>query len=103
MRLGNNGASTETEIVNIAERIGSMGSIVGMSGSDILALASSIASTGQNAEAAGTAISKTMSFFETAVAAAGELKVGDIVKVMVLDVDEKRSRISLTIKGVPKE
>ena len=31
------------------------------------------------------------------------LKVGDIVKVMVLDVDEKRHRISLTIKGVPKE
>ena len=31
------------------------------------------------------------------------LKVGDVVKVMVLDVDEKRKRISLTIKGVPKE
>ena len=71
VRLGNNGASTETEIVNIAERIGSMGAIVGMSASDVLAWASSIASTGQNAEAAGTAISKTMSFFETAVAAAG--------------------------------
>ena len=31
------------------------------------------------------------------------VKVGDIVKVMVLEVDEKRGRISLTIKGVPKE
>ncbi len=31
------------------------------------------------------------------------LKVGDVVKVMVLDVDEKRHRISLTMKGVPKE
>ena len=31
------------------------------------------------------------------------LKVGDIVKVMVLDVDEKRHRISLTTKGVPRE
>lgn len=71
VRLGNNGASTESEIVNIAERIGSMGSIVGMSASDLLAWSSSIASTGQNAEAAGTAISRTMSFFETAVAAAG--------------------------------
>lgn len=71
VRLGNNGASTEEEIVNIAERIGSMGSIVGMSTSDVLAWASTIASTGQNAEAAGTAISKTMSFMETAVAAAG--------------------------------
>lgn len=71
VRLGNNGASTESEIANIAERIGSMGSIVGMSGADILAWSSTIASTGQNAEAAGTAISKTMSFMETAVAAAG--------------------------------
>ena len=31
------------------------------------------------------------------------VKVGDIVKVAVLDVDEKRHRIGLTMKGVPKE
>ena len=31
------------------------------------------------------------------------VKVGDVVKVMVLDVDEKRHRISLTMKGGPKE
>ena len=31
------------------------------------------------------------------------VQVGDIVKVMVLDVDEKRKRISLTMKGVAKE
>ena len=31
------------------------------------------------------------------------VKVGDVVKVAVLDVDEKRHRISLTMKGVPKE
>ncbi len=31
------------------------------------------------------------------------VKVGDVVKVMVLEVDEKRKRISLTMKGVPKE
>ena len=31
------------------------------------------------------------------------LTVGDIVRVCVLEVDEKRGRISLTIKGVPKE
>lgn len=71
VRLGNNGASTESEIANIAERIGSMASIVGMQTPDVLAFASTIASTGQNAEAAGTAISKTLSFMETAVSAAG--------------------------------
>lgn len=31
------------------------------------------------------------------------VKVGDIVKVCVLDVDEKRKRISLTMKNLPKE
>ena len=71
VRLGNNGASTEEEIVNVAQRIGSMGAIIGMSTSDVLAWASTIAATGQKSEAAGTAISKTMSFMETAVAAAG--------------------------------
>lgn len=71
VRLGNNGASTETEIANIAERIGSMGAIVGMSGSDVLAWSSSLASTGQRAEAAATALSKTWSVLETSVAAAG--------------------------------
>ncbi len=31
------------------------------------------------------------------------VKVGDIVKVMVLDVDEKRGRISLTMRNLPKD
>ena len=31
------------------------------------------------------------------------LQVGDIVKVSVLEVDEKRKRISLTMKNLPKE
>ena len=31
------------------------------------------------------------------------VKVGDVVKVMVLEVDEKRKRISLTMKDVPRE
>lgn len=72
VRLGNNGASTESQIVDIAKRIGSMGAIVGMSAPDILAWSSAIASTGQNAEAAGTAISNTMSDIETSVSAGGD-------------------------------
>ena len=68
VRLGNNGASTETQIANIAQRIGSMSSIVGMSTPEILAWASTIASTGQGAESAGTAINNTISDIERAVA-----------------------------------
>ena len=72
VRLGNNGASTESDILEVATRIGSMASIVGMSTPDVLALASSIASTGQKSEAAGTAIANTMSDIETAVSAGGD-------------------------------
>ena len=72
VRLGNNGASTEDQIVDIATRIGSMGTIVGMSVPEILALSSSIASTGMKTEAAGTAIANTFSDIESAVANGGE-------------------------------
>lgn len=72
VRLGNNGASTESQIADIAKRIGSMGSIVGMTTPEILAWASTIASTGQNTEAAGTAIANTMSKMEQVVANGGE-------------------------------
>lgn len=72
VRLGNNGASTESAIADVASRIGAMGSIVGMTTPEILAWSSTIASTGQGSEAAGTAISRTMSDIETAVANGGE-------------------------------
>ena len=72
VRLGNNGASTEDQIVDIATRIGSMGTIVGMSVPEILALSSSIAATGMKTEAAGTAIANTMSDIESAVANGGD-------------------------------
>jgi len=72
VRLGNNGASTEDQIVDIATRIGSMGTIVGMTVPEILALSSSIASTGMKTEAAGTAISNTFSDIESAVANGGD-------------------------------
>ena len=31
------------------------------------------------------------------------VKVGDIVKVKILEVDSKRNRISLSMKDIPKE
>ena len=72
VRLGNNGASTEDQIVDITTRIGSMGTIVGMTVPELLALASSIASTGMKTEASGTAIANTISDIESAVAGGGE-------------------------------
>lgn len=87
VRLGNNGASTETDIANVAERIGSMGSIIGMSTPDILAWSSTIASTGQNAEAAGTAMSKTFSDIETAVSSGGD-SLQDFADVAQMSADD---------------
>ena len=72
VRLGNNGASTEDQIVDIATRIGSMGTIVGMTVPEILALSSSIASTGMKTEASGTAVANTIADMESAVAGGGE-------------------------------
>lgn len=72
VRLGNNMPAQESAIMDITSRIGSMGSIVGMSTPEILAWASAIAATGQGAESAGTAISNTMSDIEGAVASGGD-------------------------------
>ncbi|MBR3690468.1 MAG: phage tail tape measure protein [Eggerthellaceae bacterium] len=87
VRLGNNGASTEDQIVDIATRIGSMGTIVGMSVPEILALSSSIASTGMKTEAAGTAIANTFSDIESAVAAGGD-SLGAFAEVAYGSADE---------------
>ena len=76
VRLGNNGASTESQIADIASRIGAMASIVGMTTPEILAWSSTIASTGQGTEAAGTAISNTIRDIETAVAKGGDALQG---------------------------
>lgn len=72
VRLGNNNATLESNIMDVAQRIGSMGSILGMTTPQVLAWSTAIASTGQNSEAAGTAISNTMSDMETAVSKGGE-------------------------------
>ena len=72
VRLGNNNAALESDILEVTSRIGSMGSIVGFTTPEILAWATAIAATGQKSEAAGTAISRTMSDIETAVAQGGD-------------------------------
>ena len=67
VRLGNNSAAQEDKIQNVMMRIASMGTISGMSTPDLLALSTAVAATGQGAEAAGTAISRTFSNIEGAV------------------------------------
>lgn len=65
--LGNNGASTEEEIVRLATRMAATGDIVGMSVQDMLAYAAALSDLGIEAEAGGSAISKLFRQIQNAV------------------------------------
>lgn len=56
--LGNDGASTESQIIDLAARFGAAGRAAGLSNEQILTLASTTASMGIEAEAGGGALSR---------------------------------------------
>lgn len=58
--LGNNFATTEADIVAMATRMASAGTMAGLSQSQILALAAALSSVGNEAEAGGSAASKLL-------------------------------------------
>jgi len=60
VELGNNLATTEEEIVNMALRIGGAGKLVGMAEHEVLALAGALSSLGVRAELGGNSISRMM-------------------------------------------
>lgn len=59
VNLGNNGASTESAIIEITKRFAAAGHQAGLSTEQILAMASAVASMGIEPEAAGGALSRT--------------------------------------------
>lgn len=69
--LGNAGASTEKEIVEMGQRIAGAGHTVGLSQAQVLAFASTLASVGINAEAGGSAISRVFLKINDAVQKGG--------------------------------
>lgn len=70
--LGNNFATTEADIANMAMNLGAAGAQVGMSQSDILALSTALSSVGLEAQAGGTAFSKVMVQMQLAVEEGGQ-------------------------------
>lgn len=72
VRLGNNSAAQESNIMKVMMRLASLGSISGFTTDQLLAISTAIAATGQGAEAAGTAISRTFSQIESAVSVGGD-------------------------------
>jgi len=66
--LGNNAATTESDILAMATRIAGSGSQIGLTEQQILALSASLSSVGIEAEMGGSAISTTMSQIDKDVA-----------------------------------
>src|SRR5690606_34365347 len=70
--LGNDGASTEAQIVAMAQRIAGAGAQIGLAESDILAIANAASSMGIEAEAGGSAISRVFTDMAKATKQGGE-------------------------------
>lgn len=70
--LGNNAATTESDILAMASRIAGSGKQIGLTEQQILALSTSLSSVGIEAEMGGSAISTTMSQIDKDVASGSE-------------------------------
>lgn len=68
VELGNNAATTESDILNMASRIASSGHQVGLTEQEILALATTLSSVGLEAEGGGSAISAVITQIDKDVA-----------------------------------
>ena len=70
--LGNKMPAQESAIMQIAQRLSSVGDVAGFSTPEVLGWAAAIASTGQRSEAAATGISTTISSIQSAVSNGGD-------------------------------
>lgn len=78
--LGNNSASTEREIADMALRIAGAGKVIGLYHPEVMAFAAGLSSVGIESEAGGTAISRVMVEIANAVRSGGE-KLGKFAQV----------------------
>ena len=85
--LGNNFATTESAIMNMATRLAAAGSQVGLTQPQILGFATALSSVGLDAEAGGTAFSKAMIQMQVAVET-GNDSLKDFAKVAGMTTDE---------------
>lgn len=84
--LGNNFATSESEIVEMSTRLASAGTIAGLTSTDILALSTAMSSVGIQAEAGGTAMTQTLKTIANAVA---DFTSGEVEDLQVIaDVSE---------------
>jgi TP901 family phage tail tape measure protein len=74
--LGNKTASTESEITEMALRIAGAGRAVGLSADQVLSISAALASVGLDAEAGGSAISRTFIDIANAASSGGDQLAG---------------------------
>ena len=72
LALGNVGASVESEVLDMAQRIAGAGVTIGLTEPQVLAFANALTSVGLDAEAGGTAISRVMMDMDVAVSSGGK-------------------------------
>lgn len=85
--LGNNFATTEGDIMELAMRLAGAGKQVGLSEAQVLGFATALSSVGINAEAGGSAFSKALVQMEVAAATGGQA-LDDFAKVSGMTADE---------------
>lgn len=72
--LGNNFATTESEIVALGMRLAGVGAQIGMSEAEIMGLATAMSSVGIEAEAGGSAMTQSLKKMQNAVAAHADVE-----------------------------
>lgn len=105
--LGNNGASTERDIVQMSQRIAGAAKIIGLSEGETLGLANALASVGIEADAGGSSVSQIMIDIANAVSQKGP-KLLEWAKLAGLSADEFAEKyrtkpaeaIALVIEGM---
>lgn len=108
--LGSTTATTESRIMDMAQRMSGAAGSIGMTNQGVLALATAMGSVGLSAESAGSAISTIMLNIETAVATSSEklnvwaetagMTASEFSKLWKIDVV---SAIQAVIKGLSDE
>lgn len=85
--LGNNFATTESEIVAMGTHLASAGKLAGLTEPEIMALAAAMSSVGIEAEAGGTAMTQTLNAIEKAVAKGGD-NLAEFARIAGMSSDE---------------
>lgn len=89
VELGNNTATTESEIIQLALNFGALGSQVGLTGEEILAFSAAMREMGQPAAAGATALNKLFTQLNKAVLGEGGLaEFSDIAGMGMLEFQE---------------